>query len=119
VIHPGAIRPGDVLEYHPRVFSVRIITLSDRASRSEYEDKSGPRIKELIEEFFTFHHSLFIIHYSLIPDDPDQLKDLLNLANRKKTDLVFTTGGTGIGPKDFTPDVVRPILDKKFQESWK
>ena len=114
VIHPGVIRPGDVLEYHPKVFSVRIITLSDRASQGEYEDKSGPRIKELIREFFTIHNSPFTIHYSLIPDNPDQLKELLNQAKLEKTDLVFTTGGTGIGPKDFTPDVVRPFLDKEI-----
>ena len=107
VIRPGVIRPGDVLEYHPKVFSVRIITLSDRASRGEYDDKSGPRIDELLEEFFILHSSFFTFHYSLIPDDPDQLKALLTQAKQKNTDLVFTTGGTGIGPKDFTPEVDR------------
>jgi molybdopterin adenylyltransferase len=114
VIRPGVIRPGDILEYHPKVFSVRIITLSDRASQGEYEDMSGPRIKELLEEFFILHSSFFTFHYSLIPDDPDQLKALLTQANQEKTDLIFTTGGTGIGPKDFTPEVVRPFLDKEI-----
>lgn len=114
VIRPGVIRPGDILEYHPKVFSVRIITLSDRASRGEYEDKSGPRIKELLEEFFILHSSFFTFHYSLIPDDQEQLRGLLNRAKQEKTDLVFTTGGTGIGPKDFTPEVVRPFLDKEI-----
>jgi molybdopterin adenylyltransferase len=114
VIHTGVIQPGDVLEYHPKVFSIHIITLSDRASRGEYEDKSGPRINELLEEFFTIHHSPFTIRYSLIPDDPDQLKVLLNQAKQDKTDLVFTTGGTGIGPKDLTPEVVKPMLDKEI-----
>lgn len=114
VIRPGVLRPGDILEYHPKVFSARIITLSDRASHGEYEDKSGPRIKELLEEFFTFHHSLFTIHYSLIPDDPTQLKDLLLMGKEEKADLIFTTGGTGISPKDFTPEVVKPLLDKEI-----
>ena len=114
VIRPGRIKPGDVLQYHPKVFSVRIITLSDRASRGEYEDRSGPRIKELVEEFFKIHSSFFIFHSSLIPDDPDQLRNLLTEAARKQTDIIITTGGTGIGPKDFTPDVVRPFLDKEI-----
>ncbi len=114
VIHPGIIRPGDILEYHPKVFTITIITLSDRASRGEYEDKSGPRIKELLEEFFTSHHSLFSINYSLIPDDADQLKILLNKATLDKIDLIFTTGGTGIGPKDVTPEVIKPMLDKEI-----
>jgi molybdopterin adenylyltransferase len=114
VINPGILRSGDVLEYHPKVFSVHIITLSDRASRGEYDDKSGPRIKELLEEFFTIRNSPLTTHHSLIPDDPEQLRGLLNLAKQEKTDLVFTTGGTGIGPKDFTPDVVKPLLDKEI-----
>ena len=114
VIHPGIIRPGDILEYHPKVFSVRIITLSDRASQGEYEDRSGPRIREIIEEHFKNLNSLINIQYSLIPDDPGQLKDLLHKSRDENTDLVFTTGGTGIGPKDFTPDVVRPFLDKEI-----
>jgi molybdopterin adenylyltransferase len=114
VIRPGTLRPGDVLEYHPKVYSVRIITLSDRASRGEYEDKSGPRIREVSEEFFKNNSSLFTLHTSLIPDDPARLKDLLLKCKEEKTDLIFTTGGTGIGPKDFTPDVVRPLLNKEI-----
>lgn len=114
VISPGIIRPGDIFEYHPKVFSVRIITLSDRASQGEYEDRSGPRIREIIEEHFKNLNSLINIQYSLIPDDPGQLKDLLQKSRDENTDLIFTTGGTGIGPKDFTPDVVRPFLDKEI-----
>jgi molybdopterin adenylyltransferase len=114
VITPGTLKTGDELFYHPKVFSVRVITLSDRASRGEYEDRSGPRIQELLIEFFTLHSSLFTVHSSLIPDDPDQLRNLLNEAKRDNTDIVFTTGGTGIGPRDFTPDVVRTFLDKEI-----
>ena len=114
VIRPGVIRPGDILIYHPKAFSIHIITLSDRASRGEYEDKSGPRIKELLAEYFTGRNSLCSFDYSLIPDDPDQLKDLLNQAKQDKTDFIFTTGGTGIGPKDFTPEVIKPMLDKEI-----
>ncbi|MCX6248367.1 MAG: molybdopterin-binding protein [Bacteroidetes bacterium] len=114
VVKPGILCSGDVLEYHPKIYSIRIITLSDRASRGEYEDKSGPRIKELLEQFFILHSSFFLFHSSLIPDDPARLRDLLLTAREEKCDFVFTTGGTGVGPRDFTPEVVRPLLDKEI-----
>jgi molybdenum cofactor synthesis domain-containing protein len=114
VITPGMIKAGDELLYHPKIFSVRVITLSDRASRGEYEDKSGLRIQELLTEHFTLHSSLFTIHYSLIPDDPEKLHAILEQSGNEKTDLVITTGGTGIGPRDFTPDVVKTFLDKEI-----
>ena len=115
VIRGGILKPGMEFIYKPKIFTIHIITLSDRASQGEYEDKSGPRITELLQEFFTIHYSLFTIHYSLIPDDPQKLKELLLQSKDEKADLIFTTGGTGIGPRDFTPDVVKPLLDKEIQ----
>jgi molybdopterin adenylyltransferase len=49
VIRGGELKPGDEFVYQPKVFRFLVITLSDRASRGEYEDKSGPVIKEMIE----------------------------------------------------------------------
>lgn len=114
VIKPGILKPGMELTYKPKIYKIHIITLSDRASQGEYEDKSGPHIKELLEKFFTVQHSLFKIQYSLIPDDPDRLRSLLLKDREDKTDIIFTTGGTGIGPRDFTPDVIKPLLDKEI-----
>ena len=114
VIRQGSLQAGDICEYQPKVFSIRIITLSDRASRGEYEDRSGPRIKTLLEEFFNLNALPFNITVTLIPDDPNLLKEILTKSKLDNTDFVFTTGGTGIGPKDFTPDVVRPFLDKEI-----
>jgi molybdopterin adenylyltransferase len=114
VIKGGILKPGMELIYKPKVFSIHIITLSDRASQGEYEDKSGPRIKELIEQFFAVRCSSFAVHCSLIPDDPLQLKTLLKESIEEKTDIIITTGGTGIGPRDFTPDIVKPMLDKEI-----
>jgi molybdopterin adenylyltransferase len=114
VVTPGVIRPGDELKYHPKVFSIRIITLSDRASRGEYEDKSGPRIRELLEEHFSRLGMQVSIIPAIIPDDPEMLRSLLETAKEEKADLLFTTGGTGIGPRDFTPDVIKPYLDKEI-----
>ena len=59
VVNGGILKPGMEFIYKPKIFSIHIITLSDRAFHGEYEDRSGPRIKELLNEFFTFHFSLF------------------------------------------------------------
>jgi len=114
VIKGGILKSGMELIYQPRVFTVHIIPLSDRAYHGEYEDKSGPRIKELLEQFLAVRCSPFAVHCSLIPDDPLRIQTLLKESKEEKTDIIITTGGTGIGPRDFTPDVVKPLLDKEI-----
>ena len=90
MIKPGILKPGMELIYKPKIFTIHIITLSDRASRGEYEDKSGPHIKELLGKFFTIQNSLFKIQYSLIPDDPDMLRSFLLKDREDKTDIIFS-----------------------------
>lgn len=114
VINGGELKAGDTFEYHPRIIRVHIITLSDRASKGIYEDKSGPLLKKLSETFFSGIGRHFEIENSVIPDDEAQLKTVLELLISKKTDIIFTTGGTGIGPRDITPDVVKLFLDKEI-----
>jgi molybdopterin adenylyltransferase len=112
VIKGGIINKGDKIEYHPRLLKIKVITLSDRASAGEYDDKSGPKIKELLEEFFADKRWHTEFHYSLIPDDEKKLKDELQKSIDDNIDIIFTTGGTGIGPSDITPDVVEKFVDK-------
>jgi molybdenum cofactor synthesis domain-containing protein len=114
VLHGGILTPGLELEYHPRMYRVLVITLSDRAASGEYEDRSGPRVKELVSAFFDDQGRDCFIHTALIPDDPHKLEELLHQAKDELVDLVITTGGTGIGPRDFTPDVVKAMLDKEI-----
>ena len=114
VIQNGELRDGDILEYHRRIIKVHIITLSDRASEGIYEDKSGPLLKKLSETFFYEGGRSAEIENSVIPDDEIQLKALLRSLIDKETDIIFTTGGTGIGPRDITPDVVKSLLDKEI-----
>ena len=114
VLSPGILKPGMELYYHPKVFRVMVITLSDRASAGEYEDKSGPRITELIENHFQIVNRQSSIVNRLIPDDPHKLEEFLHKAKEELADVVITTGGTGIGPRDFTPDVVKSLLDKEI-----
>ncbi|MEI6174417.1 MAG: molybdenum cofactor synthesis domain-containing protein [Bacteroidota bacterium] len=114
VLSPGILKAGMDLDFHPKMFRVLVITLSDRAFAGEYDDRSGARIQELVSEFFNSRGVNCFVHYSLIPDDPSKLETLLNKAKEELVDLVITTGGTGIGPRDFTPDVVKPMLDKEI-----
>lgn len=114
VLSPGILKQGMVLEYHPKIYRMAIITLSDRAAAGEYEDRSGPRIREILESHFSNAGLLTSVCPTLIPDDPHKLEELLHKSKEELIDLVITTGGTGIGPRDFTPDVVRANLDKEI-----
>jgi molybdenum cofactor synthesis domain-containing protein len=112
VLHPGTVMAGDTIEYQPRIFKVRVITLSDRASVGEYEDRSGPRVVQLMEEFFAANGWKAEIDRVVIPDEPAQLQQRISEA--ESADIIITTGGTGIGPRDITVDVVRPMLQKEI-----
>ena len=114
VIRSGNLKAGDQLEYIPKIINIHIITLSDRASAGEYADKSGPQIKNLAETFFSGIKRQTIFTNQLIPDDPKKLSLLIKSAILQDADVIFTTGGTGIGPRDFTPETVRSILDKEI-----
>lgn len=113
VLHGGNIRPGAGIRHIARPFCIRVITMSDRASRGEYEDRSGPKVKELLEEFFAgkrWHHR---IEMKLLPDDTECLRKELEAAREEEVGALFTTGGTGVGPHDITPDVVAHLIDKE------
>jgi molybdopterin adenylyltransferase len=114
VLKGGTVKAGDSVNYHPRVYTAVVITLSDRASRGEYADRSGPRIEQLLGDFFAGMGWQFSIRRELIADDPKALQEILQAAVAGQTDFVITTGGTGIGPRDHTPDVIRPMLDKEI-----
>ncbi|WP_372755703.1 molybdenum cofactor synthesis domain-containing protein [Labilibaculum sp.] len=114
VIQDGNLKAGDTLTYQPRVIKTMIITLSDRASRGQYTDKSGPLLEKLAIDFFQSKHRHYQIEKNIIPDQEEELSKLLNRAKKEDFDLVFTTGGTGIGPRDITPDVVKKHITKEI-----
>jgi molybdopterin adenylyltransferase len=111
VISPGTLGAGEILDYKPKVFRVEVITLSDRASEGVYEDRSGPRVSELLLHFFTDQGWQAEINNSIIPDEPETLRNILVNSINSDADLVITTGGTGIGPRDITPEVVKSVID--------
>jgi molybdopterin adenylyltransferase len=97
----------------PEQFKVFIITLSDRAQRGEYEDLSGPRIKEIITGYLSSIKWEYSVNMTLIPDDAGILRDLL-LSAGNIYNIIITTGGTGIGPRDITVETVTPLLTKEI-----
>jgi molybdopterin adenylyltransferase len=112
VVQGGSIKAGQAMEYLPKKLNVKIITLSDRASRGEYLDLSGPLIRARIEEFLTGRKWPPVFETVVIPDDAGALGRELELARESGCDVVFTTGGTGVGPRDITPEVVAGVCDK-------
>lgn len=106
VLHGGRIKPGDRLVHQQRAFKVWVITVSDRASEGRYPDRSGPRIRELVEEHLRAKPWHVEFTQAVVPDDPQRLETELKRAQQARADVVFTTGGTGIGPRDITPEVV-------------
>lgn len=114
VLNTGEIKIGDTFEYIPFQINVEVITLSDRASKGEYSDRSGARITDILNNYFQSKSKEVKVNNTLIPDDAEKLKTLLSTYKNNSIDVVITTGGTGIGPKDITPEVVKQMLDKEI-----
>ncbi|MDD3300575.1 MAG: molybdopterin-binding protein [Bacteroidales bacterium] len=114
VIKGGTLTKGDLLTYTPRVITIAIITLSTRAYNNTYSDLSGPAIKEATETFFKSRKREFSTEYHLIPDNPVMFSNLLRSLISKDVDLIFTSGGTGVGPNDITPETARAFIDKEI-----
>jgi molybdenum cofactor synthesis domain-containing protein len=88
--------------------STGIITVSDRSSRGERTDISGPVIREWAEKMgFTIAEEI------VIPDDTEIIKEALIKLSDKGVNLVLTTGGTGFAPRDNTPEATKAVLEKE------
>jgi molybdopterin adenylyltransferase len=114
VIRPGRIKAGDKITFIPRIYRLMVITLSDRASQGIYEDKSGPGVISLMGDFFKSLNWQNQVSHHIIPDDESHLRKLLEEAISGQFDFVITTGGTGIGPRDITVEVVRSVIEKEI-----
>lgn len=97
----------------PERIEVLIITLSDRAFKGEYSDLSGPAIRQMLDNYLASVSWDNRIDQVIIPDDPAILSNKLAEAG-KKYNIIITTGGTGVGPRDITVDTVKPLLDKEI-----
>ena len=88
-----------------------VITLSDKGSKGEREDISGNMLKNLVKEKLNAD----ILYYEVIPDEKDLLiQQLLRFSLIDRVDLIFTNGGTGVSPRDITPDATKEVIDKEI-----
>lgn len=91
------------------MFKVAIITISDRGSKGEREDTSGPLIREIVKDL-----PAEVIYCEIIPDEKEQIVGALKIcADGLKADLILTTGGTGLSPRDVTPDATLDVIEKE------
>ncbi len=91
------------------MFKVAILTISDRGSKGEREDSSGPLIREMVKDL-----PAEVIHYEVIPDEKEQIVGALKRSSDQlKVDLILTTGGTGLSPRDVTPDATLEVIEKE------
>jgi molybdenum cofactor synthesis domain-containing protein len=89
---------------------VGILTLSDRGAAGEYEDQSGPVIRDMVVDRL----GAGVAEYLVIPDDFDRIRDTLTAwADELKLDLILTTGGTGFAPRDVTPEATRAAIERE------
>ena len=92
------------------MYRAGIITVSDKGSQGQREDLSGPAIAQVLAGA-GFTVSITII----VPDDIGQIANaLIELSDRERLDLILTTGGTGLSPRDLTPEATLKVLDKEI-----
>ncbi len=85
-----------------------VLTVSDRCSRGECEDKSGVLLSEIL-----YAHGE-VIKYDIVSDDIEEIKSrLIYMCDELKSDIIFTTGGTGFAPRDVTPEATKAVIEKE------
>lgn len=89
------------------MITVAVLTISDKGSKGEREDLSGPLIEDMLKEI-----GAEVKHYEILPDEKELIKESL-IDYCKKADLILTTGGTGLSKRDVTPDATLEVITKE------
>lgn len=91
-------------------YTAAVITVSDMGSRGLRQDTSGPAVRAMLEEA-----GFSVAHTAILPDEMEQISaELRDCADRRRTDLIVTTGGTGLSPRDVTPEATRAVLEREI-----
>jgi len=90
------------------MITVAVLTLSDKGSKGEREDTSGPLIGEMLKGM-----DARVTYYEVLPDEKEVIKEKLREYSLK-ADLILTTGGTGLSPRDVTPDATLKVIEREI-----
>jgi molybdopterin adenylyltransferase len=90
------------------MITVAVLTLSDKGSKGEREDASGPMIREMLKGI-----DAVVKYYDILPDEKELIKEKL-IEYGKLVDLILTTGGTGLGPRDVTPEATIEVIERSI-----
>ncbi len=92
------------------MFTVGVLTVSDRVSRGEAEDRSGPLLVRLVEERLGWR----VVQWAVVPDEAARIREvLLRWSDEEGLALILTTGGTGFAPRDVTPEATRQVIERE------
>ncbi|MEW6064535.1 MAG: MogA/MoaB family molybdenum cofactor biosynthesis protein [Bacillota bacterium] len=90
------------------MYKIGIVTMSDKGSQGLREDTGGATIRQMVGDLGT------VEQYRIVPDDPEVIKEaLVEFADVHRLDLILTTGGTGLGPRDHTPEATLAVIDRQ------
>ncbi len=90
------------------IYRLGILTISDKGSRGERRDTSGEAIREIFE-----HTDFKVVNYEVVPDETQDIaQKLMQWSDEDRIDLILTTGGTGLSPRDVTPEATLSVIDK-------
>ena len=90
------------------MYTAAVITISDKGSRGERVDTSGPNLCEILKS-----KGFDVVYTNIIPDEMEEIKaELIRCADEKQIALVLTTGGTGFSPRDITPEAAMDIIER-------
>src|SRR5256712_12116737 len=90
---------------HSNQINVGVITISDRASAGDYKDLGGPALKEVAQKA-----GWHVLAEAIVPDNATRIQETIRSFSQQGCGLILTTGGTGIGPRDVTPEAIRAIM---------
>lgn len=90
-------------------FTAAVLVCSDSTAQGQREDNSGKVIQELLQKY-----NVEVVHYVITPDEPRQIAEIVQDWVKQGVDFIFTTGGTGLGPRDNTVQTLQPLLHKQL-----